>query len=603
MTNKIKVADYLAERLATVHGIKQVFMVTGGGAMHLNDSLSKVPGLDYFCCHHEQACAIAAEGYARACGRPALVNVTSGPGGTNALTGVLGQWTDSVPAIYLSGQIKKETSIHSQPGVPLRQMGDQEGDIISIVKPITKFAATLWEPRDARRILDRAVHLAISGRKGPVWIDVPLDVQSALIDADALPAYDPAEDALPPAAAPPFPALLALLRQAQRPVLVAGHGLRIAGAVEPFRRLMGELSVPVLATFNGVDVSPTGHPAYVGRIGTLGGRAGNFALQNADLALFIGTRNNIRQVSYFWRSYARAAKKVVVDVDAAELQKHTLRPDLPICMDAKDFVEGLLKALQGAEMPDWSEWMAWCAERRQRYPAVQTPEPAPGRLDPYRFIRRLSQLMPDDAMVVGGDGTACVAPFQVGEVREQQRYIWNSGCAAMGFDIPASIGACVGRDRRPVICLAGDGSAMLNLQELATIAFQRLPLRIFLLNNNGYISIRQTQNAYFGGRLHGVDGKSGVGFPDYRRVAEAFGLAVERIADPAEVDDKIRAVLAVEGPVLCEVMLPDDYAFTPKLSSARLPDGRMVSKPLEDLSPLLSREEFMQNMIIPPLQE
>jgi acetolactate synthase I/II/III large subunit len=432
---------------------------------------------------------------------------------------------------------------------------------------------------------------------------VPLDIQSSLVDEEALRPYDPAEDAVAQDGPERFAQVLELLQAARRPVIIAGHGLRISGAVQAFLGLLEQLRVPVVGTFNGVDAIPTEHPSFIGRIGTLGGRAGNFALQNADLLISIGSRNNIRQVSYFWQSYARAAKKVVVDIDAAELKKHTLVPDLAVQMDAKAFVTGLSKTLAAARLPDYSPWLAWCSERKRRYPAVQTPEPGPGRLDPYRFIERLTEVMSEDAVVVAGDGTACVAPFQVAKVRGSQRFIWNSGCAAMGYCIPAAIGASVGRGRKQVLCLSGDGSAMLNFQELATIAYQRLPIVIFLLNNNGYISIRQTQNAYFNGRLHGVDGDSGVGFPNFRAVASAFGLATELIADPAEVDAKLKSVLAAEGPLLCEVMLPHDYAFTPKLSSARLPDGRMVSKPLEDLSPLLDRDEFRSNMIVPVLEE
>ncbi|HTA17151.1 MAG TPA: thiamine pyrophosphate-binding protein, partial [bacterium] len=300
MTSKVKISDYIAQRLARVHGVRQVFLVTGGGSMHLNDALTKVDGMDYFCCHHEQACAIAAEGYARVSGRLAVVNVTSGPGGTNALTGVLGQWTDSAPALYLSGQIKQETSIYWQPAVPLRQLGDQEADIMRIVRPITKFAETIRDVRDVRYLLDKAVHLATSGRPGPVWLDVPLDIQGALVDEDELRAYDPAENPVGQDGPERFAQVVSLLMKAQRPVLVAGHGLRIAGATRAFARLLESLKVPVVGTFNGVDAIPTAHPCYIGRIGTIGGRAGNFALQNCDLLLSIGSRNNIRQISYAW---------------------------------------------------------------------------------------------------------------------------------------------------------------------------------------------------------------------------------------------------------------------------------------------------------------
>ncbi|HTB21280.1 MAG TPA: thiamine pyrophosphate-binding protein [bacterium] len=604
MTNdKVKVADYIARRLAERHGVTHVFLITGGGAMHLNDALGSQAGLETVCMHHEQACAIAAEGYARISGRMAFVNVTSGPGGTNTLTGLLGQWTDSVPVLYVSGQIKMETSIHSQPDLALRQLGDQEVDITRIVAPLTKFAATLRDPKQTRRLVDKAVHLATTGRPGPVWLDVPLDIQGALVSESDMADYDPAEDAVSGDGAAALEAAFKLLVGAKRPVILAGHGIRIAKAQKGFLELVEKLGIPVLGSFNGADLIASGHPHYVGRIGTIGGRAGNFVLQNCDLLLSIGSRNNIRQISYSWGSYARAAKKVVVDIDPCELKKHTLVPDLPVQMDAGAFIKGLADLCRGKALPDWSEWHAWSMERKRRFP-TGTLAKAPTRgLDPYTFIQRLSLALREGDVVVGGDGTASVAPFQAADIKAGQRWLWNSGCASMGYDLPAAIGASFALGRGPVACLAGDGSIMLNLQELETLAYQKLPVKIFLLNNRGYISIRQTQGAYFNSRWVGVDADSGVGFPDFRKLAAAFGLHTELIAELGQADAKIAAVLAHPGPVLCEVLLPDDYAFEPKLSSARLPDGRMVSKPLEDLSPLLDREEFKANMIIPILEE
>ena len=604
-SERVKVSDYIAQRLVAAHGVDRIFMVTGGGAMHLNDAFGKTPGLAYSCMHHEQACAIAAEGYARVSGRLGVVNVTTGPGGTNTLTGVLGQWTDSVPVLYISGQIKQSNSLYHQPGLKLRQLGDQECDITRVVGPITKFAQTLRDPKDVKRLLDQAVHIARSGRPGPVWLDVPMDVQGALVDPAELGDYDPAGDDQPtdPDAGPKLAQAWALLQKAQRPVLLAGHGIRIAKALPAFLKLVERLGVPVLGTFNGMDLLPTDHPCFIGRIGTLGSRAGNFALQNADLLVSIGSRNNTRQVSYNPEHFARAAKKVVVDIDGQELLKDTVKPDLGLQMDAGAFIGGLLALAGQAAPPDFGPWLGWCLERKRRYPILSAASAASTRMDPYVFADRLTRAMAPDAVLVGGDGTASVAPFQAGQVRGTQRYIWNSGCASMGYDLPAAIGASLGTDGGPVVCLAGDGSAMMNLQELETIAHQRLPIKIFLLCNQGYISIRQTQNAYFEGRLTGVDPDSGVGLPDFAKLAQALGLATESIAEPAELDAKIAAVLAAPGPVLCEVRLPHDYAFEPKLASAKLPDGRMVSKPLEDLSPLLPREEFLSNMLIPPLPE
>ena len=601
-SDKVKVADYIARRLVERHGVSHVFLITGGGAMHLNDAMGKQAGLETVCMHHEQACAIAAEGYARISGKMAFVNVTTGPGGTNTLTGVLGQWTDSVPVLYISGQIKQETAIHSLPQLSLRQLGDQEVDITRIVAPITKFAATLRDPAQTRRLLDKAVHLAVSGRPGPVWLDVPLDIQGALVSEADMAEYDPAEDAEVAASPSGVNEALAMLAASKRPVILAGNGIRIAGAQKAFLELVDALKIPVLSSFNGADLIASDHPHYICRIGTIGGRAGNFALQNCDLLLSLGSRNNIRQISYFWRSYARAAKKILVDIDDNELKKPTVVPDLALRMDAGAFIQELSRQAAGRILPDWGWWHSWCLERKRRFPTAPS-KPAQDAVDPYAFVLKLSRALKEGAVVVGGNATASVVPFQVAEIKASQRYLWNSGCASMGYDLPAAIGASYALDRGPVVCLAGDGSIMLNLQELETIAYQKLPIKIFLLNNNGYISIRQTQGAYFDGRWVGVDAASGVGFPDFNRLGAAFNLRVETIAHSGEVDAKIAAVLAGGDPVLCNVLLPPDYAFEPKLSSARLPDGRMVSKPLEDLSPLLDREEFKANMLIPVLEE
>ena len=590
----VKVTDYLAQALVR-HGIRQVFMVSGGGAMHLNDSLGHEPGLAYACCHHEQACAIAAEGYHRASGRMAAVNVTTGPGGTNALTGVLGQWTDSIPALYLSGQVKQETTLAAAPGLALRQLGDQECDIIALVSPITKFAVTVTEPRDVRRLLEQALHLALAGRPGPVWLNLPMDVQGALVDPDTLAPFVPE-----PAVAGDLDAAVAELKErlagARRPLLIAGHGIRLAGAQDLFLEVAGRLGLPVLTTFNGFDLLPTDHPLFIGRPGTLGSRAGNFALQNADLILAVGTRNNIRQVSYNWPAFARSAFKVVVDVDPAELAKPTLRPDLPIAADAGAF----LAALGGALAFDVArpEWLAWCQARRDRYPVVPFDHPRGGAaLNPYHFMEALGQALPEGAVVVAGNGTACVALFQAGLVKARQRVFWNSGCASMGYDLPAAVGAALARPGEPIVCLAGDGSLQMNLQELQTVAHHRLPIKLFVLDNQGYQSIRQTQDAFFGSRYVACSEGSGVSFPDPVLLAGAYGLPSCRITGPEDLEAGLRAVLAGEGPMVCAVRLDPAVVFRPKTSSLKLPDGRMVSKPLEDMYPFLTPEALRENLI------
>ena len=590
----MKVTDYLARALVQA-GIRQVFMISGGGAMHLNDSLGHEPGLAYACCHHEQACAIAAEGYFRASGRMAAVNVTTGPGGTNALTGVLGQWTDSIPALYLSGQVKQATTLAAAPGLGLRQLGDQECDIIALVSPITKFAATVTRPGDIRRLLEAALHHARAGRPGPVWLDVPMDIQGALVDPDSLEPFLPPDPVLE--ADLHLDELMAALASARRPLLIAGHGLRLAGAQALFLEVAGRLGLPVLTTFNGFDLVPTDHPLFIGRPGTLGSRAGNFALRSADLILTLGTRNNIRQVSYNWPAFAPHAFKVVVDVDPAELRKPTLVPDLPIQADARVFLEALARRLAG-QVTARPEWLAWCQARRDRYPVVPFDHPRGGAaLDPYHFMEALGQTLPEGAVVVAGNGTACVALFQAGLVKPGQRQFWNSGTASMGYDLPAAIGAGLARPGEPVICLAGDGSLQMNLQELQTLVHHQLPIKLFVLANGGYQSIRQTQDAFFGGRHVACGPASGVSFPDPVLLAGAYGLPSNRITGPEDLQEGLRVALASEGPWLCEVQLDPACVFKPKTASVKLADGRMLSKPLEDMYPFLAPEELGANLL------
>lgn len=600
----MKVTDYIAKRLVEA-GVRQVFMITGGGAMHLNDSLGRQTALEYVCCHHEQACAIAAEGYARLTGRMAVVNVTTGPGGLNTLTGLMGQWTDSVPVLYLSGQVKFETTIHSCPEVPLRQLGDQEADIIRIVKPMTKYAVSVTDPKDIRKVLDKALYLATHGRPGPVWIDLPINVQGAQIDETQLAGFDLSSSMdYPPMAAgndelsASVARTVEALQTARRPVIVVGHGVRIAGAITPLLRLAERLGIPLLTTFNGFDSVPDDHPLFVGRIGTIGTRAGNFALQNSDVLLEIGTRNNIRQVSYGWQTFGRAAFKIIVDIDPAELRKPTVKPDLPVQADAKAFVLELDRQWPAAGRSDWKTWLEWALVRKQKYPVVLPEYHRSTRINPYVFIDVLTRHTQADDIVVAGNGTACVALFQAGHVKPGQRLFWNSGCASMGYDLPAAMGACIGSGGRNTICLAGDGSLQMNLQELQTVAHYRLPLKLFVLSNDGYQSIKQTQANFFGMPYIGCDRSSGVSFPDPARLAQAHGLESAVLENHADLESKIEEILRAKHSIICDVRLETDYVFAPKLSSEKKPDGRIISKPLEDMYPFLDRAEFMENMLI-----
>jgi acetolactate synthase-1/2/3 large subunit len=602
----MRVSDYIATSVAD-RGITQVFMITGGGAMHLNDSFGYEPRLKCLFNHHEQASAIAAEGYARVTGRPALLNVTTGPGGINALTGVHGAWTDSIPMVIVSGQVKRETLLATYDLRRLRQLGDQEVDIIGMAKAITKYSALVTDPASIRYCLEKALYLATHGRPGPCWLDIPIDVQSAQIQPDELAAYDPAEDE-PARNLDDLPErcrdILRRLAAAARPVIMIGTGIRLAAAEGIFETVIRRIGAPVVPAWTAIDLVSSDDALFCGRPGTIGDRAGNFAVQNADVLLVIGSRLNIRQVSYNWKSFARCAFKIQVDVDAAELAKPTVRPDLAVPCDARVFLEELNRQLDddGYDSGKHAEWLAWCKARVVRYPVVEARHrAAKGRfVNPYHFIEDLFTRLVHDDIVVCGNGTASVVTFQAARIVPGLRVFANSGCAAMGYDLPAAIGAAIGADGRRVICLAGDGSIQLNIQELQTIAHHRLPVKIFVLNNGGYLSMRMSQSSFFG-RLVGESAGTGVSFPSMVSLAAAYGIP-SLVAEGEAFGEVVAAALGADGPVLCEVVLDPEQQFEPKLSSRQLTDGRMVSSPLEDLHPFLPRGELLDNLCIPPFE-
>jgi acetolactate synthase-1/2/3 large subunit len=598
----VKLSDYVFRRIAA-EGVRHVFMVAGGGAMHLNDSLGRTEGLQFVCNHHEQASAMAAEGYARIIGGLGVVSVTTGPGAINALNGVFGAWTDSVPMLVVSGQVKRETLLATYNVPGLRQLGDQEVDIVRMVGGITKYAVTVTDPESIRYHLDRALHLAQVGRPGPTWIDIPVDVQGATIDPDRLRAYDPAEDVLPydrERVRSQVAEIVRRLSMAERPVVLAGTGVRCAAALDVFDRVVRRLGVPVATAWTH-DLLASDHPQLCGRQGSIGERAGNFTVQNADVLLILGSRLCIRQVSYNWKSFARAAYKIQVDADAAELQKPTVRPDLAVHDDCRLFLEELERQLDAAgyETGRHAAWLAWCRQRRERYPVVQEKHRRPSEtINPYHFIEELFAVLEDDDVVVCGDATACIVPFQVGQLKRGQRLFSNSGSASMGYDLPAAIGAAFARGGKRVVCLAGDGSIQMNLQELQTLVHHQLPIKLFTLNNGGYLSIRQTQQGFFG-RLAGAGPTSGVSFPDMVRIADAYGIPHRRLA-ATPCREAIREVLNTAGPFLCDVMLDPAQGFEPRLSSKQLPDGRIVTAPIEDMFPFLDPAELRENLLVPP---
>lgn len=601
----IRVADYIAKTLAD-KDVRHIFMLTGGAAMFLNDAFGLEKRIRLTFNHHEQACAMAAEGYARTTGKIGVINVTSGPGGINALNGVFGAWTDSIPMLIISGQVKRETCLATYNIPGLRQLGDQEADIINMVKGITKYAVVVTDPQTIRYHLDKAWRLATSGRPGPCWLDIPIDVQSSLVDAEQLPAYDYGQDQPDnmPAQLPDICRnILQRIQKAERPVIMIGTGIRMANALDVFETVIRKLGIPVATTWTAIDMLASDDPLYCGRPGTVGDRGGNLAVQNADVLLVIGSRLNIRQISYNWQAFARAAYKIQVDVDGAELNKPTVKPDLPVQCDARLFLEELDRQIDHGKFASDQhvEWLAWCKERLARYPVVQPRQRIVREafINPYFFLERLFEHLKAADVVACGNGAACVMTFQAARIQKGQRLFTNSGCASMGYDLPAAIGAAIACEGKRVICLAGDGSLQMNIQELQTVAHYQLPVKIFVLNNGGYLSIRMTQQGFFG-RYVGESTSSGISFPDIIKVAQAYGLPVLRIQG-ADFEAMIRRALDTPGPVLCEVMLDPHQQFEPKLSSKQLPDGRLVSAPLEDLYPFLSRDEFRSNLLIPAL--
>lgn len=573
--------------------------------MHLNDSIRKEKRLYYLCNHHEQASAMAAEGYARITGKLGVINVTSGPGGINALNGVFGAWTDAIPMLVISGQIKRETCMATYKISGLRQLGDQESDIIGMVRGITKYAVLVADPLSIRYHLEKAIHLAQQGPPGPCWLDIPMDVQASMIDENELPGYNPQEDA-PIGDLEQLPQvchnILEKIKTAKRPVIMAGTGIRLAHALDIFDRVIHRLKIPVTTAWTH-DIIASDDPLFCGRPGTIGTRAGNFTVQNADILLILGARLNVRQVSYNWQSFAREAFKIQVDADSAEFKRPMVKIDMPVHCDLLPFLEELDRQIDQINYDNSKHkvWQAWCRERVLKYPVVlERHRTFKGRINPYHFIETLFDRLADDDVVVCANATATIVPYQAASLKKGQRLFSNSGSASMGYDLPAAIGAAVGREGKRVICLAGDGSIQLNIQELQTIVHHQLPIKIFVLNNSGYLSIRITQRNFFGD-LIGESPASGTSFPDMVKIADAYGLAAYRI-DSADFVNKIDEILAQNGPVLCEVLLDPDQTFEPKTSSKQLPDGRMVSAPLEDMYPFLDRQELLENLLITPME-
>lgn len=592
---KMKVAKYVAEFLVK-NGIKDCFMVTGGGAMHLDDALGHQEGLHCVFNHHEQASAIAAEGYTRMTRKLAAVCVTSGPGGTNAITGVMGGWLDSIPMFILSGQVKRETTIWSCPEIGLRQLGDQEFDIIHSVSNMTKYAVMLTNPQEVAYHLEKALYIALDGRGGPVWIDIPLDVQGAMIETDELLHFNP--DAEKPWKTPEVKTdiiknVIEKITEAKAPLILAGTGIRLGGAEDAFLKLLEKFQIPVVTAWNANDTLAFDSPYFAGMPGTVGTRPGNFAVQNCDLLISLGCRLNIRMIGYNHFDFAKNAYKIIVDIDPRELIKPTIRPDMPVNANVKDFIDALLDAEYKIQEKH-KYWLAWCRNLVERFPVVQDNyhRTDGGLINSYIFIDKLFNQLKNDDRIICGNGSACVITFQASKIKQGQRMFTNSGCAAMGYGFPAAVGVAVADNSKRTICIDGDGSVMMNIQELATVSYNKLNIKLIILNNNGYHSIRQTQTNLFKPPFIGIDPKSGVSFPNFGKLAEAFGIQYFVLDSENNCDQVLEKALNCDGPCICEAIVNPKQNFEPKSSSKVLTDGRIVSPSLDDMFPFLDREEF-----------
>ncbi len=603
---KIRLADYVAEFLVK-HGVKDVFSVVGGGAMHLNDALGHCDGLKVTYNHHEQACAIAAEAYARLNNNIAAVCVTTGPGGTNALTGVLCGWLDSIPMFVISGQVRYDTTARyafKSTGAVLRSMGDQEYDIVKSVENMTKYAVMIEDPYEIRYSLEKAWHLATTGRPGPVWIDIPVNYQGMIIETEDLSGYSVEDENTnhPKISQDTINLIIDKIKKSKRPVLHAGYGIRLSGGYEEFRKAIEKLNIPIVTYWNAIDLIENDNYLYVGRAGNMGDRPGNWAIQNSDLLIAVGTRISIRQVGYNWKTWAREAEVIMVDIDREEMKKPTIHVDIPVWGDAKDFFSMINNAIN-EKIEGHEEWIRKCNSWKNDYPVVLPKHwnNKPDTVNVYSFISYLSSKLPENSLTAVSNGACCVVGNQAYVIKKGSRFANNSAVASMGYGLPAAIGTCIGGNYKETICLEGDGSIMMNLQELQTIITNKLPIKIFLINNNGYHSIRITQTNLFSDHSKvGIGPESNdLSFPNYEKISKAFGFKYLSAKSNEEMMKVVSEVINSEGPLFVEIFTDTDQVWEPKSSTKRLEDGTLVSPPLEDLAPFLDRNELKEIMCIP----
>lgn len=598
---KIRIADYVANFLAEQLGVDTVFLVSGGGMMFLSDGLALDDRIKVVCNHHEQACAMAAVGYAKLKQNFGCAYLTTGCGGTNAITGLLNAWQDNTPVFFISGQVKLKETSHGRP-LALRQFGVQEADIISIVKPISKYAVMVSDPKEVPYHLEKAAHLARAGRPGPVWIDLPMDVQGAVVEESEFLHYDSAEEeaAVPEIVASDYQVVEKALAKAERPIIVAGQGIRLAGAISEFEAFIEEHNIPYVASRLGIDLLRSDHPLFIGRMGTKGDRAGNFAVQNADLILVLGSRLSVSSTGHQYETFGREAKVIVLDVDASEHKKNTVAIDHFIHGSVKEFFSGFPKSTVRSP----NIWAEKCRHWKKIWPVclAEYKDDTQG-INLYWFTDRLAKSALDKSVVISDAGSAFYVVSQGFMFKGNQRYVTSGAQAEMGFSLPAAIGTAAALPNWTTLAVTGDGSLQMNIQEIQTLVHYQLPIKLFVWNNNGYLSIRATQRKFFDGRFVGTDDGSGVSFPDLEKISRAYGIQYMRAENNTELDRVIQESIAFDGPVIVEVMCIPDQEIVPAASSLRKEDGTMVSKPLEDMYPFLSREEFNREMIVKPLDE
>lgn len=603
---KVKISDFIAEFLVS-NGINYNFTVPGGGAMHLNTSLGHQPGMNNIYVQHEQSAAMAAEAYYRMHNELPVVCCTTGPGGTNTLTGVLGAWLDSIPMLVISGQVKYQTTVRST-GVQMRILGDQEFDITQVVAPMTKYAEMIIQPEMVKYHLQKALYLATHGRPGPVWLDIPLDIQGGYIETENLIEFNTkeAENILPQHVSDKtIDLIIEKLKAAKRPVLYTGVEIRTADAYQEFRTVMNKLNIPVVTSFDGIDILADDEPLYAGRAGDVGNRYGNWAVQNSDLILVVGSRLGIRQIGHSYETWARDAFVIMVHTDSLEVLKPKVHVELPVRSETKDFLKRLAAAISEPLTPK-NEWLDICQNWKKKYPVVSKERHYNNseRANAYCFMNELSKRVPEGVNIVSTNGSACVVGSSAFILKRNQRFLINSGAASMGYDLPAAIGACFADNKSETICLAGDGSIQMNLQELQTIVFHNLPIKIFVINNAGYHSMRQTQNNLFKEFTNvGVGPETGdLSFPEMEKISTAYGIPYTAIYRNADMQQGLEDFFKLEGYAMCEVFVDTQQVFEPKPSAMKLPDGTLVSPPLEDLAPFLPREELEDIMLIPTIK-